>query len=78
MSIGVKALTLREVRERAGLSQNALAQKAGITIQTISRIENGLPTKESTIEKICKIIGVSRNDITGVTINPYRPRLRRK
>ncbi len=32
---------LREARETAGLSKNALAQKAGISVQTVSFVESG-------------------------------------
>ena len=32
---------LREARETAGISKNALAQKAGISVQTVSFVESG-------------------------------------
>lgn len=38
---GIPALRIREIRLKAGLSQNALAKKAGVSQSHISEIESG-------------------------------------
>lgn len=48
---------LRLVREARGLSQKALAEKAGVRRETVSRVENNAPdSKHATIEKICRAL----------------------
>lgn len=49
---------LRQRREKAGLTQKAVATKAGIRLETLNRLENGHgnPTA-STIRKILKALG---------------------
>jgi transcriptional regulator with XRE-family HTH domain len=56
---------LREARERAGLSQSALGQLAGLAPNMISRIESGeRPNPQfATIARIAKAIGVSLDTI---------------
>ena len=44
MRIGLHGPTVRALRERLGVSQERLAQRAGLTMQTISRIERGAVT----------------------------------
>lgn len=48
-------------RSRAGLSQESLADRAGLTRAFISRIENGLAPKVSvdTIWKICRALEIN-------------------
>lgn len=51
-------------RIRAGLYQKDLAQKVGITPNTISQIENGTKsTTGVTAKKICSILGVPFDEI---------------
>ena len=38
---GVHGATMRALREKAGVSQERLAARAGLAVQTINRIENG-------------------------------------
>lgn len=64
-------MTLREARERAGLSQRKLSEKINIRVETISKIENGASTKEVTLERICAALNVEVNEITDVTIRKY-------
>ena len=78
MSTGVSDLTLREAREQAGLSQSALAKKVNLRVETISRIENGFSTKESTFSKICKALNVDPASISGIKIQNYAYRLPRR
>lgn len=60
-SIGNK---IREVRKSIGLTQEQLAEKAGIDNKHLSKIENGLhlPTYK-TLEKIYEAFEININDI---------------
>lgn len=47
----------KDIREESGLTQNEIAEKAGITRQHIGAIENGLATPSPTIAKeIAKVL----------------------
>jgi transcriptional regulator with XRE-family HTH domain len=48
----MKAIQLRMARAAAGWGVRELAEKAGVTANTISRIELGADAKQSTIEAI--------------------------
>jgi transcriptional regulator with XRE-family HTH domain len=52
--------TLRELRERAGLSQRALAEKAGVGQKSISfwEMDQGDPSFTN-IQKLCSALGVT-------------------
>jgi HTH-type transcriptional repressor of puuD len=54
------AKRLRELRDERGLSQRALAEKAGISREYLSRLETGRqdPTL-STLEKIARALKVT-------------------
>ncbi len=57
------ASRLQEMREDAGLSQNALASILGLAVSTISRLESGElsnPTLD-TIDRVCAFFGVTRS-----------------
>lgn len=50
---------LREARESAGLSKNALAQKAGISVQTVSFVESGTNSPSiTTFLRFCSALGI--------------------
>lgn len=55
---------MKEARIAAGLSQNALAWRLGVTRQTINAIENGdyNPTIRLCVG-ICRELGVTLNDL---------------
>ena len=55
---------MREARQRAGLSQQALADKLGISRQTVNAIESGdyNPTIRLCVG-ICRVLGVTLNDL---------------
>lgn len=59
-----KNQAMKEARIAAGLSQNALAWRLGVTRQTINAIENGdyNPTIRLCIG-ICRELGVTLNDL---------------
>lgn len=59
MSRVVKLSRLRAVRERKVLTQLELAQKAGVTRATLSRLESGAENPyPSTIRKLARALGV--------------------
>ncbi len=48
---------LREAREKSLLTQEELAAKSGVTVSTISRLENGLQAARiSTIRKLAEAV----------------------
>lgn len=55
---------MREARERALLTQDELAAKSGVTVSTISRLENGLQAaRVSTIRKLAEAVGATPEDL---------------
>jgi transcriptional regulator with XRE-family HTH domain len=55
---------LKEARERAGLSQNKLAQQVGMTGDNISRLERGKQEPHlSTLEKLAQALDVAPEDL---------------
>lgn len=56
---------LKEFRESKGMTQEMLAEKAGLSRQTISKIENNeeVSVNAKTIVKISEVFGVSPGDI---------------
>jgi transcriptional regulator with XRE-family HTH domain len=56
---------LREERRRAALTQGELAEKAGIGINTIVRIETGEITEPrvSTLRKLADALGIEPRDL---------------
>ncbi len=56
---------LREKRRRAALTQGELAEKAGIGINTIVRIETGEITEPrvSTLRKLADALGIEPRDL---------------
>ena len=59
-----KNITMKEARHQKGLSQQELADKLGVSRQTINAIEKGdyNPTIRLCIG-ICKILGLTLNDL---------------
>ncbi len=59
-----KNQAMKEARVAAGLSQNTLALRLGVTRQTINAIENGdyNPTIRLCVG-ICRVLGVTLNDL---------------
>jgi len=56
--------TLKEKREAAGLTQAALAEKAGVSRKTINTIENRVFTPSTLLAlTLAKVLGVSVHDI---------------
>ena len=56
--IDIDAEKFRKLRDVRGLSQMDLAEKAGLTQVTISRIERGHPAIYATLDKAAQVLGV--------------------
>ncbi|GEM_PF-1536566 len=57
---GVPVPSLSLLRERAGLSQRELADRAGVGRHTISRLEQGANARYDTIDKLAAALGTVR------------------
>ncbi len=60
--------TIRELRVARGLSQEALAAKARVSMRTVNRLERGNAVTRATVDAVAKALGVSPNAVTGVSI----------
>jgi putative transcriptional regulator len=61
----VVKITLKQVREQRGLSQNKLAQSAGMTLQNLQKIEYG-QAKSLTLQaldKLCATLNCQPGDL---------------
>lgn len=68
------AENLRTLRELRGLSQDALAERAGTSKQVLSRYENGLRVpKISMVKKLADALNVSMAELTGDENNESVP-----
>lgn len=54
---------LLKYRERLNLTQEELAEKAGISARTIQRIEKGTAPKGHTLKVLANALGVNENDL---------------
>ncbi|REC53529.1 DNA-binding protein [Chryseobacterium piscium] len=60
---------LKKIRESRNLTQEELAEKSGISVRTIQRIEAGTTPKGYTLKTLAESLEVSENDLlTSVTI----------
>ena len=59
---------IRECRKERGFSQEILAEKSGVSTNTISRIEGGqMAMSVGILQKIVKALGVDANMLLGVS-----------
>lgn len=59
---------IREYRKERGFSQEILAEKSGVSTNTISRIEGGqMAMSVEILQKIVKALGVDANTLLGVS-----------
>ena len=60
----INGVKLTEMREKAGMSQNALEKKRGVAESTISNYETGRSNpSEEKVDKICFILKINKDDI---------------
>ena len=59
------AKKLKELRKKAGWSQQKLAEKAGLSYNTITKIEQGAATMPTiqTVVKIADAFGISMDEV---------------
>lgn len=62
------SLKIYEARERSGLSQLEVANKAHITQQQLSKIENGINCNMMTFLKVCNALGLNFDFKSNATI----------
>ena len=60
----MKAIQVRMARAAAGWSVRELAQRAGVTANTVSRIENGADAKQSTINALQRALELAGLEFT--------------
>ena len=53
---------LKSLRLGRGLSQEALAYKAGLSFTTVNKIENGHAAYESTLRKLARALGAPQSE----------------
>ncbi|HLW01602.1 MAG TPA: helix-turn-helix transcriptional regulator [Ktedonobacterales bacterium] len=72
---GVPVPQLEVFRKRAGLSQEELATRAGLTRTTITRLEQGGIARYQTIDKLAKALKTTRERLIRETRmkNPTTP-----
>ncbi len=57
---------LRELREHEALTQRDIARRAGLTLNTVSRIEQDkVSARPSTVRKLADVFGVHPSVLTG-------------
>lgn len=54
---------VREARQQAGLTQQTLAERAGLALKTLSRIENGEDMNLSTLAAIAAALDVTLGEL---------------
>jgi len=61
------AKRLKELRKKSGWSQQKLAEKAGLSYNTITKIEQGAATKPTiqTMIKVADAFGISLDELVG-------------
>ena len=60
----MKAIQLRMARAAVGWGVRELAAKAGVTANTVTRIENGADAKQSTIERLQRALEAAGVEFT--------------
>lgn len=54
---------LRKIREEQNLTQEELAEKSGLSVRTIQRIESGITPKGYTLKALASSLGVHEKDV---------------
>jgi transcriptional regulator with XRE-family HTH domain len=53
------------IREKLNLTQKELAERSGISIRTIQRIEAGTPPKGYTLKTLVKTLNIAEEELLG-------------
>ncbi|HEY8934605.1 MAG TPA: helix-turn-helix transcriptional regulator [Cyclobacteriaceae bacterium] len=54
---------ISRLREQRGIKQETLAEQLGISLQSVSKIEQSEEVEDITLERIAKVLGVTPTDI---------------
>ncbi len=54
---------LKEIRTKLNLTQEELADKSGISVRTIQRIESGIEPKGQTLKLLAKALGIEEKEL---------------
>jgi transcriptional regulator with XRE-family HTH domain len=67
-------MNLRELRHERMITQREVAERAGITVTTLSRIENGkvIPTFK-TIRNLAEVFGISPQEMREIVASAQLP-----
>jgi transcriptional regulator with XRE-family HTH domain len=60
----MRAIQMRMARAAVGWGVRELAEKAGVTANTVTRIENGADAKQSTMDKLQRALEVAGVEFT--------------
>ncbi len=65
-------MMLKELRMRKGLSQSDLGKLAGVSHETVARIERGQKTGMKSALKICRVLEVEVDQVEGLVVSTWR------
>ncbi len=77
-SNGVPVPQLATLRKRAGLSQGELAERAGLTRTTITRLEQGGIARYQTLDKLASALNTTRQRLIRVPRQKSDPTVQSK
>lgn len=49
---------IRKKRKQLGMTQSELAERCGVSLNTIGNLERGLFMRSSTLAKVCNVLGL--------------------
>lgn len=61
---------LIELRAEQNLTQEALAQKAGVSTRIVYKMEHGQPVQQEYAEKVLSVFGVKAHEVADLMISP--------
>lgn len=72
--------SLQMARQKVGITQQELCQRAGLSYSTLAKIERGAIKSPSifTIMRISEALGVDLNDLLGATLSTTTPNLKKR
>lgn len=60
--------TIRELRQQKGWTQQELAERATVSMGTVVRVERGDLVHKNTVKRLCEVLGVRVENVSGVNI----------